>query len=89
MIAQGGMGFVELYGRKRGPFIRWFARKRMHPEWRTKPEFRRMFYDEARLAHLIRGSPDLSNVAKIIVGVITALLSVIRIDILRQRANPE
>ena len=54
VIARGGMGFVELCGRKRGPFIRWFARKRMHPEWRIEPEFRRMFYDEARLAHLIR-----------------------------------
>ena len=53
-IAQGGMGYVELCGQRRGPFIQWFARKRMHPHRRVDPEFRRMFREEARLACLIR-----------------------------------
>jgi eukaryotic-like serine/threonine-protein kinase len=53
-IAKGGMGYVELCFRREGRFLRWAARKRLHAQWRSDPQFRGMFMDEARLAGLVR-----------------------------------
>ena len=53
-IAEGGMGYIELVARRQGRFSRLFARKRLLPALRVDPGFRAMFFDEARLAGLIR-----------------------------------
>src|SRR5882724_11967740 len=53
-ISEGGMGYIELVARHQGRFSRLFARKRLLPPLRVDPGFRSMFFDEARLAGLIR-----------------------------------
>jgi eukaryotic-like serine/threonine-protein kinase len=53
-VAEGGMGYVELVVRRESRFERWYARKRLQPEFRKDHSFRAMFMDEARLAGLVR-----------------------------------
>jgi len=47
------MGYVELVFRREERFLRWYARKRLHKQYRSDATFRSMFMDEARLAGLI------------------------------------
>src|SRR5215471_12387857 len=63
-LAEGGMGYVELVARREGRFQRLFARKRLHPHLRADTAFRSMFFDEARLAGLIR-HPNVAAVLEI------------------------
>ncbi|AKF08052.1 serine/threonine-protein kinase [Sandaracinus amylolyticus] len=53
-IASGGVGRVELVRRREGSFERLYARKRLHDAHRDDAEFRTMFFDEARIAGLVR-----------------------------------
>jgi serine/threonine protein kinase len=54
-MASGGMATVH-YGRLVGPegFSRTVAIKRLHPTFSKDPDFRSMFYDEARIAARVR-----------------------------------
>ncbi|UJR79337.1 Serine/threonine protein kinase PrkC, regulator of stationary phase [Sandaracinus amylolyticus] len=53
-IASGGVGRVELVRRREGSFERLYARKRLHDAHRDDADFRTMFFDEARIAGLVR-----------------------------------
>ena len=54
LLARGGMGEVLLGMRRTESFRRLVAIKRLRPEHRGDPSFRRMFLDEAKIAGLIR-----------------------------------
>jgi serine/threonine-protein kinase len=54
MIAEGGMGTVELVERREGAFRRLYALKRLRSQFRDDPDLREMFLEEARLAGLLR-----------------------------------
>jgi serine/threonine protein kinase len=53
-IASGGVGHVDLVLRREGSFERFYARKRLRAEHREEHDFRTMFFDEARIAGLVR-----------------------------------
>lgn len=54
-LASGGMGSVTLcVGEGAEGFRRIYARKRIHAEFATEPEFRQMFVQEAKLAAAVR-----------------------------------
>jgi eukaryotic-like serine/threonine-protein kinase len=53
-IAKSGTSLVELCFRRDGQTLSWAARKRVHPQWREDPHFRRLLISEARLARLVR-----------------------------------
>ncbi|MEM9187528.1 MAG: protein kinase [Myxococcota bacterium] len=53
-LAAGGMGSVEVAVRTNGSFERMYAVKRLHNHLADDPDFVEMFYDEARLAGLVR-----------------------------------
>lgn len=54
VLAEGGMGEVELVAREEGRFQRLYAVKRLRDSYRNEPEFHRMFLEEARIAGLLR-----------------------------------
>ncbi|MGE3633334.1 MAG: protein kinase [Sandaracinaceae bacterium] len=54
VIAEGGMGEVELVAREEGRFRRLYAVKRLRESLRNEPELRSMFLEEARIAGLVR-----------------------------------
>ncbi len=54
VLAEGGMGEVELVAREEGRFQRLYAVKRLRDSFRNEPEFHRMFLEEARIAGLLR-----------------------------------
>lgn len=64
VLAQGGMGQVELAVRVRANFQRLYAVKRLRPEYRRNEEFRLMFLDEGRIAGLLR-HPNIVSVVDV------------------------
>lgn len=53
-LANGGVGRVDLVVRREGSFERLYALKRLHAQHREDADFRTMFFDEARIAGLVR-----------------------------------
>jgi serine/threonine protein kinase len=54
LLGKGGFGEVELIVRREGRFQRLYARKRLLPAHQQDVELRSMFFEEARLAGMIR-----------------------------------
>lgn len=63
-LGEGGMAIVDLAYRSTGRFRRFFALKRLRPEFRNEPQVRNMFVDEGRLAGLI-SHPNVSAVVDV------------------------
>lgn len=52
-LSRGGMASVQLVLRRSQSFTQLFARKRPHAYFQDEPEYREMFFEEARVAALI------------------------------------